>query len=195
MESIYADDVLHPRFGRGPRLTGLDPTEDLEAGRNFGWLSTADERIPGTAIEADLSRQSPATVAVTHYFDRRRRCIDCKKHFIFYAAEQKYWYETLQFYIGADCIRCVSCRAATRLKDNTKLRYERLLQQQVKSPEDYLLLAKLGMDLFDLGLFGQRSVQKIQWYLNRICEQSTIRAGEEFADVNRRSRRLLHADG
>jgi hypothetical protein len=91
--------VDHPRYGAVPRFTGLDADMSsldvhlhyrlrtftrpmLEAFRRGGWeiLQARDDDprlIPGTAIAADLTRQTPATVAVSHYYDEERRCSRC----------------------------------------------------------------------------------------------------------------------
>src|SRR5690554_738010 len=104
-ECSYDSYVEHPRYGRKPRITGLNPVNDYR--RVFlHWHSGDDCRIPNTAVEADLSRQSPAAVPVTHYFDVKRACRDCGRPFIFYALEQKHWYEELGFCLEADCVRC-----------------------------------------------------------------------------------------
>ena len=87
----YAQHVEHPRYGRQPRFTGLDPIPSAPKIRlhwNTGYLAETqlqlketqfDRRLnvdadrprmaQGTAIEADLSRQSPGMMPVTHYYD------------------------------------------------------------------------------------------------------------------------------
>jgi hypothetical protein len=113
MKREYDNYVEHPRFGRYPRITGLNPESDFTTGKPFlHWNAT--ERIPNTAVEADLSRQSRATVPVTHYYDVKRTCRDCARPFIFFADEQKHWYEELKLPLEADCVRCVPCRKTQR---------------------------------------------------------------------------------
>jgi len=107
----YDSFVEHPRYGKRPKLTGLNPRHDDEG----VWLNpelSDDYRIPGTAIQADLSRQTPATYQVTHYFDVKRFCRDCHRRFIFFAEEQKHWYEELGFPLQADAARCPLCASA-----------------------------------------------------------------------------------
>ena len=111
----YFDDyVEHPLYGRVPRVTGLNPKEDFGGNVFLHWHSPEDVRIPNTAVQADTSKQPTATVAVTHYFDSKRTCRDCQRPFLFFAEEQKYWYEELGFRLDADCIRCVECRKKHR---------------------------------------------------------------------------------
>lgn len=132
----YALFVDHPRYGRRPNVTGLNPSP-MDPGVHLHWNATTHKeivarykaivgkewpfgdfsaycertkRIPNTAIVADLSRQTRATVPVTHYFDLDRQCRDCNRSFIFFAQEQKHWYEQLGFGLDSDCVRCVDCR-------------------------------------------------------------------------------------
>ncbi|WP_366929827.1 zinc-ribbon domain containing protein [uncultured Thiodictyon sp.] len=100
----YSKFVDHPRYGRLPRMTGLNPDTNY-TDVFLHWHSAKECRIPNTAIRADLSRQTPATVQVTHYFDVRRQCRDCDKPFIFFAEEQKYWYEILGFGLDSGLFR------------------------------------------------------------------------------------------
>ena len=98
--------VDHPRFGRAPRVTGIEPEDPMA----YRWIMPAEDRIPNTGIEADLDKQPPHTFPIPFYFDQKRICCDCGRQFIWFAEEQKYWLEELKFYIGTDCIRCVHCR-------------------------------------------------------------------------------------
>ena len=67
----------HPRFGKGPRRTGLDVAGTPDGKVFLHWHSGPGVRVPNTAVAADLSRQKPATVPVTHYFDAKRVCRKC----------------------------------------------------------------------------------------------------------------------
>ena len=122
VEEDYADYVEHPRFGKAPRYTGFDPNPNFPwvslhwntgytSGKalrrlrhffEFSWIYSSfkdrkPDLVPGTAICADLSRQAQATCHVTHYYDIDHLCVDCGKRFIFFAEEQKHWYEELGF--------------------------------------------------------------------------------------------------
>jgi hypothetical protein len=56
--------------------------------------------MASTAVAADVSRQIFTTMPVTHYFDVKRVCRGCQRPFLFFADEQKHWYEELGFSIG-----------------------------------------------------------------------------------------------
>ena len=101
----YSEFVDHPRYGRRPNITGLNPNPMADDVRLHWNATTHDEvvaqfesvtgkrwpygdpgsyfdltkRISNTAITADLTQQTPATVSVTHYFDLERRCRDCRR--------------------------------------------------------------------------------------------------------------------
>jgi hypothetical protein len=73
MKNEYDDFVEHPRYRRAPRITGLNSQTDLATGETYlHWKATT--RMPNTAVDADLSRQSRATVPITHYYDVERTC-------------------------------------------------------------------------------------------------------------------------
>ncbi len=146
MTADYSLHVENPRFGKGPRFTGLDPdpeSPEVHLHWNTGYrtraflaylkelpeefrriLSEAPEGllIPGTAIRADPERQTRATIPVTHYYDLDKTCEDCGRPFVFFAEEQKHWYEVLGFDLAADCVRCHPCRRARRAIGRKKRR-------------------------------------------------------------------------
>jgi hypothetical protein len=83
--------VPHPRYGRRPRRTGLDPAPTPDASVYLHWHSSPGNCVPGTAIVANVTAQGPVTLNVTHYFDARRVCRVCGRPFLFFAEEQLYW--------------------------------------------------------------------------------------------------------
>jgi hypothetical protein len=42
--------------------------------------------------------------------------VDCGQRFVFAAAEQRFWYETLQFWVQSRPKRCIPCRRARRAR-------------------------------------------------------------------------------
>lgn len=99
--------------------------------------------MPKTAIAADSNGQLRALVPVTHYFDLKRRCRDCHHNFIFFVKEQRHWYETFHFYIGADCVRCIDYRTADRTTKQLRWRYETLLKQTARFDQEAVELAEI----------------------------------------------------
>ena len=84
----YRDYVEHPIYGKGPRITGLNPQDDFPNGIYIGWHSPIGERIANTAITADTSKQVSRPIAVTHYYDVKRKCVECERSFLFFAEER-----------------------------------------------------------------------------------------------------------
>ncbi|NNJ24367.1 zinc-ribbon domain containing protein [Alienimonas chondri] len=205
----YAEFVEHPRFGRGPNLSGLDP-DPTNPAVHLHWNTTtraevlaryeaavgeawphADllvdfepaKRIPNTAIAADLAKQTPATFAVTHYFDLEGRCRDCKRPYIFFAAEQQYWYEELGFGLDSGCVRCVACRKAQQEVARNRETYETLYHVPDRDERQAFKMADACLFLIERGVFATRQFQRVRMLLNTIAEDAEIRSQSCFADL------------
>jgi len=180
--------VEHQRYGSRPRITGLDVDPDdpdvflhwstgllsqdswrvLEGlGVDPDELGETAEVIPGTAVVANLEIQTPATVAVTHYYDIARPCRDCDRMFIFFAVEQKRWYEELNFPLEADCVRCYPCRAEMRALQKLRFRYEELVGQEELDEDEHLELALCRLELVEERVFGGKQASAIRAFLNK----------------------------
>jgi hypothetical protein len=208
----YDQFVDHPRFGSHPNFTGLNP-DQLEPGVHiwdasiYGHIVARFEsitgkkwpfrirtkRISGTAIAANLSRQTPATVPATHYFDLEQQCRDCKRMFIFFAAEQKYWFEELGFGLTSKCVRCVECRKLRRgiyrqreiIARQRKI-YESLFHVIDKTEQQALEMADACLYLIEHDVFTIRRTERVRMLLNLIPEDSDIRKRSQFSDLIKR---------
>jgi hypothetical protein len=177
MSPGFRDFVTHPRFGQGPRITGLNPENDFATGHVFlHWHSPEGVRIPNTAIPADASRQMPATVPVTHYFDAKRQCADCDRPFLFFAAEQKHWYEELGFPLESDCVRCVVCRKKQQGFEWHRQRYEELFHVQARTLEENLEMAECALSLAEAGIFGKRQIERVRSNLKKVFTHPRLQA-------------------
>ena len=174
MEDEYSHYVAHPRFGQRPRLTGLNPQTDMQTGSVFlHWHSPKECRIPHTAIRADLSKQSRATVPVTHYYDVRRECSDCGRPFLFFAEEQQYWYEDMGFALESNCVRCVPCRKRKQGIEQKRARYEELLHKPDPSIDERLEMAECCLTLMEAGEFYRRQTERVRMILRQVKSTST----------------------
>jgi hypothetical protein len=198
--------VEHPRFGRRPRFTGLNPSpfdskvrlhpnattvREIQkraelAGVKMDYLSQLatlmpkePARIKGTAIKADPSKQDHPTVPHTHYFDVEKICRDCQSPFIFFAEEQKHWYEALHFPLDSDCVRCSACRKTVQFLDRNRSAYERLAGMKNREWKDNLKMAKSALVLVENGIFGHRVIQKIRRLLKTVPEFEKTDVGYE----------------
>lgn len=162
----YSEYVEHPRYGRGPRFSGIRP-EDIPLGYRMKSYVSA-RTIGGTAVKADLEKQSFSCVPVLYYFDLERQCVDCGRPFIFFAEEQKHWYETLGFALDADCIRCIDCRNREHTIQRMRRRYEELLHRQNLSIEEQFEVVENALALIECGVFSTRLTERVRMILNRI---------------------------
>jgi len=196
MVSKYVD---HPRYGAQPRYTGLNPDPNSEGvylhwntnlltvdqrqniedifGSVDKWISKESKAINGTAIIADVTQQAPATLHVTHYYDIEKICRDCSLLFIFFAEEQKYWFEDLGFPLEADCVRCTSCRKKVQEVQSVKSRYEQINSLDSKSLEEEAEEADCRLFLVEEGVFNPRQLEKVRGFLNRYTKHPMA---EEF---------------
>ena len=173
----YADFVAHPRYGQHPHFTGLNPQENyLPESEHYAflhWHSPVGSRIANTAIVANVSRQTSATVPVTHYFDTKRQCRDCTRPFIFFAKEQQFWYEELGFRLDGDCIRCFTCRKKRRGLENARMRYEELFHVACRTIGEDREFVKCWLELVEGAIFHCSKVAQMRALLGRLFLQAT----------------------
>ena len=182
----YKSFVKHPRYGRGPRITGMNP-ETVYGGEVFiHWHSSKGCRIPNTAIPADLNQQIPATVPVTHYYDVKRECKDCGRPFIFFAEEQKHWYEELGFGLESDCVRCVSCRKRQQGIAQARERYEALFHITERTDEENLEMAACCLSLIEAAIFHRRQTERVRMLLKNITAECDAKTQKRLNNLRER---------
>lgn len=182
----YQKYAKHPRYGRGPKITGLN-VETVYGGNVFlHWHSPKECRIPNTAIPADLTRQAPATVPVTHYYDVKRNCKDCNRPFIFYAEEQKYWYEELGFGLDSDCVRCVDCRKRQQGIARTRDRYVELYHIKDRTTDENLEMAACCLSLIEAAVFHKRQTERVRMLINQITDEGDDIKQHQIEELKRR---------
>jgi hypothetical protein len=179
----YTQFVTHPRYGQGPRIMGLNPETEYDGDVFLHWHSPKECRISNTAIPADFSRQSPATVPVTHYFDVKRQCRDCGRLFIFFAEEQKYWYEELGFALESDCVRCVVCRKKQRGLEHKRERYEELFPVSNRTIEQHLEIIDCCLSLVEASVFHKRQLQHVRMIMKELRSELNENTQAKFNDL------------
>ncbi len=167
-DKVYSEYVEHPRFGQSPRFTHADPDPTKEKVCVSWWSPLPSEldllefgaddgiAIEGTAIPADIAAQKPMMFQFTHYYDVDRKCLDCGRRFIFFAEEQKFWYETLQFYGGVNCLHCIVCRKKRQHLDRARLDYQELKGLEHLNPAQTLQLIESGITLIEAGVASEK---------------------------------------
>ena len=166
------DLVPHPRYGVQPIPSGIEVPE--EALRHGFWRHQRERMFPESVILGDASKQNYAIYPRRYYVDVLRECRTCRRPFIFFAREQRYWFETLHFFVDADCVLCPSCRRDSqvirrRLRRYSDLRREsQLTDAQLQSLVDdatYLFIHGALRDVNSLGQLKNRAVKVIPEYV------------------------------
>jgi len=141
--------VNHPVYGCQPSISEYNfPLEEIVSGY---WAYKAHNIFPKSVIPADEKKQNYAMYPRRFYVDQEKQCITCDRWFLFFAKEQKYWFEELNFYIDADCVKCVECRKSDQELKRKALKYQSLISKNDRTENETKELKKLAQDLFDSG--------------------------------------------
>ena len=136
--------IPHPKFGAECIPSPYNVPESVV--RDSFWAYATETIYAKSAIPADTEKQNYSVFPRQYYVDILKSCRDCKHKFIFFALEQKYWYEELGFYIDADCVRCTNCRAEDR---ETKIRFRRFSETiGIPDPTDEVLETLIDDTMF-----------------------------------------------
>ena len=184
----YAGHLEHPRYGRGPRITGLNPSDQPYKERVFlHWHSQEGTRIPNTAVEADIEKQAPATIHVTHYFDSKRICRKCGANFIFFAEEQRYWYEELGFPLESDLVDCINCRKHEHKLKESRQEYERLIGKESRSKKETERMIEDGIFLVEEDVFSNKLLPKLRGFAKALKSLSNIELLDRIAAIENKN--------
>jgi hypothetical protein len=165
------DYVRHPRYGNAPHPSGLSIPE--AAIRQGFWGLVSDTIFPETVLVADPAKQNYSVFPRLYYVDVARTCRSCQRPFIFSAREQRYWFETLHFWIDADCVQCVDCRRESRAVQRRLRRYSDVCARTEASDKElmflvddalYLLERDVLKNLNTLGALKNRALKAIPQY-------------------------------
>jgi hypothetical protein len=142
--------VPHPRYGATPIPSALIvPEKEIRVGY---WGLLHAQIFPDTVLLADSSKQNYSLYPRKYYVDILRTCLTCRRPFIFFAREQRYWYETLGFYVDANCVHCPVCRRNMQTQKRRLRRYSDLLAKNKYTDEDLMHLVDDGTLLLDVGI-------------------------------------------
>jgi hypothetical protein len=159
--------VPHPRFGSDIQISAY--SVDPATVRNSYCGYSRGTIFPETAIPADLKKQNFPTMPRCWYVDILKQCRDCGRNFIFYAVEQKHWYEVLRFNIDADCVRCSECRKTDQTLQRRFQRFSRAIGRNELSDVEFAVLIRDAIFVWRNGLMKKREK------LNRIRNQAKRR--------------------
>jgi hypothetical protein len=169
--------VPHPRYGSAPRFTSrkvVDCHSEWAEAKRVPF-------IPGTAVKATPSRQRSMSWNGHHevhfYVDEVRKCRTCRREYLFFADEQRFWYDILSIPMEVHPVRCARCRKADRQAKRMPREYRELLAmpETSRTAKQHLRLAALGIALRDAGVFTAKLLPKIRSVLKLIPEPSRDR--------------------
>ncbi len=146
--------VNHPRYGDQPTPSIYKfSKEEIEKAH---WRYMTVKYFEETAIPADVNKQEFAIYPRSIYVDIEEHCVACKRAFIFFAQEQKYWFEELGFWVDAHCIRCTYCRKKDREIKNMQVTYQKLVTKKDRTKKQTNELKNIALELFQLGFIKDR---------------------------------------
>lgn len=145
--------VDHPRYGDQPIISGEGYTEAEVRAAHWSYARhhyTPRILFPETAIRANPMKQRTGYGWRRLYVDIARPCRTCGRWFLFFALEQRHWYEDLGFFIDADCVHCQDCRHKSHEHERHRARYAELLGKD-KTEAEWRELSGLGDYLHEAG--------------------------------------------
>jgi Zn-finger protein len=154
-QRLPADLVPHPRHGSTPHVSGLEYSEgQIRAGF---WRHQREHLFAQSVLVADASKQNYSVFPCEFDVDVLRTCRNCSRPFIYFAVEQRHWYETLRFSIDADCVLCSPCRRDARSVRRRLRRYSDLRHKPTRSQKELMFLVDDGAYLVARGVLRNLS--------------------------------------
>ena len=164
--------VPHPRFGSESLNSGVQGISREAILRSY-WGYGTEQIFPESVLMADANKQNYSVFPRQCYVDMLKTCRSCARPFIFFAAEQKHWFEVLGFYVDADCVHCPECRQNRRAAKREVQRYSQLVQiaeptnlelQELVNIAGHLFAQGTLKNLARLGQLKNRASQHIPDY-------------------------------
>lgn len=153
--------VMHPRYGDKPIASEFSfLSEEIERAH---WRYRSAECFVETAIPANIEKQEVADFPRKIYVDIEERCEVCKRLFLFFALEQKYWFEALGFWIDSHCTRCMDCRLNDREIRSMQKRYQELVNKDGRTVDETKELKQFALELYMRGYIKDKNkIDKIK---------------------------------
>ena len=148
--------VPHPRFGNESLNSGVQGISREAILRSY-WGYGSEQIFPESVLMADANKQNYSVFPRQCYVDMLKTCRSCARPFIFFAAEQKHWFEVLQFYIDADCVHCPECRQQRVAAKREFQRYTALVGIETPSVTELKQLVDLTVSLLAQGVLKNRT--------------------------------------
>lgn len=121
---------------------------------HWTWDLDFQPPMPKGAVRGHPRRQVFCCDVPKYYYrDLERVCVECGDAFTFWAKEQKFWYEELQFNFASTAVRCAPCRKKVRSANSLKLQLGAAVKAAAAKPDDpgtLLALAETSLAYFDI---------------------------------------------
>ncbi|KRB88434.1 hypothetical protein ASE26_29275 [Duganella sp. Root198D2] len=122
-----------------------------------------------------------------------KTCVECSRAFIFYAREQRDWYETRGFFIDVDCVRCVECRRKQRADKRHMERYSEFQardslsrKEMMHFVDDCIFLFQQGKlkNLSHLGRIKNAALKQIPEYAGTKTLQLLLQSARTIGEIS-----------
>ena len=177
------DIVPHPRYGSRIR-PGFRGVSEAQLRNSFrGYLDATI--FPESTIRANTSEQNGGVMTVRPYYvDILKKCQTCERHFIFFAMEQQFWYETLKFYIDADCNDCCECRKTQQADRRRFKQYSELAAEANLTNDQLTTFVEISLELWNDGtLTNAQPLRRLKnLAMKRLPDHPLTAAIEKFAN-------------
>lgn len=187
------DLVPHPRAREmARRAHGRAAALGVDEIRAQVWQAAHSTIVPGTAVIANTALQNYPMFPRRLYADLLKRCRRCARPFVFYANEQRFWYETLRIPVDADCVDCPPCRKLAHRLKGCQFRYaaalhaHRLDAKAMKTfVDDTLFLFEQGVlrDLARVGAIKNRAQRELAGYAGTGQLAHAVACAREAAEM------------
>ena len=133
-KSDVYDSNLRNTLGRVVWLWGTMTKLERDVLRDGTFQWACDDCIhSGIAINGDPGAQLYCDFdPYLAYFDILKGCEKCHEDYVFRKEEQKFWYETLKFWVQSKPKHCPKCREAIREESKLKRELSDLLKEKEK---------------------------------------------------------------
>lgn len=148
----FADEVAvsvvpHPRYGSTPHCSGQVASSSELLDRH--WSARRQIAFRRSAIRADNTFRGYSKRL--WYVGELHQCCDCGGLYIFFAVEQQYWYETLQFHAESRSERCPPCRAEIRASTARRKHYSSIVSRPDLDETQLVELASCAIEMLRRG--------------------------------------------
>lgn len=170
------DLVPHPRARQMAQATHRSvPTMSVDEIRSKAWQMRGSTIVPGTAILPMEANQQYALFPRRIYADLLKHCHACARPFLFYANEQRFWYETLRIPVDADCAMCPACRKHAHRVRGALFRYGKALHAPRLDAKDMKVFVDDALFLLEHGVV--RNLARLGAIKNRAARELADYAG------------------